>query len=238
MKSRGTSGRPIIEGADSWRESEGRRVFAQGARGGGTPPTSELRTEHAAEVVGEFDVPGARFEFREDERFGAFQVVVEAFQETGGGAFVDDVEGDLVVDGEGAVVEIDGADGGEDVVHDHDFAVVHRGQVLVHADAGFEEFAPARAGGGAAEAGVVDRGDDHIDFDAAFAGGEEHVDSEVVGDEVGLGDLDGFAGGGDGEEVGDAGVLGVFVTTAFVALGETVADAFGFGKIIRADEEA
>ena len=86
-----------------------------------------------------------------------------------GEAGVADREVDLVVEAEGTVVEVGGADDSPELVDDEDFGVNHGGLVLVDLGAGLEERAVAAAAGAAGEHVVgLAAGDEDADLDMAL----------------------------------------------------------------------
>lgn len=140
---------------------------------------------------------------------------------------VEDVEVGFVVEEEGAVVEIGGADGGEVVVHDEELAVHHGGGVLPDNGAGTVEFEEGGALGEAADCEVgVFAADDDLDAHPTAKGAQEGVEEIAVRNEVGVFEEDGLLGGVDGEQkAGSEGVSAVF-GGAEAEVGVHAADGF------------
>src|SRR4051812_36682595 len=92
---------------------------------------SELRAEQSADVVQQFHIRRTGFEFLPREWLGMRDIVGENLQILRCYLRIQHAERHLVVDAEGPVVEIGRANRHMDAVHDHAFAVVHRGLVEV-----------------------------------------------------------------------------------------------------------
>lgn len=165
-------------------------------------PASELGLEQQRQPLHGLFLQGAVGPFLIGDLPGALEVVLEHPGLPRGEDLVVDVEVGLVVEAEGAVVEVGRADRDQQLVHDHDLAVVHGGLVLMDLRAGLQQRAPTAAGGRTHGVGVDDfSGRDDADLHAAFECIGQGPGGELVGDKVGARQVNAASGRRDGQLV-------------------------------------
>ena len=133
---------------------------------------------------------------------GALEVMLERLRELAGEALVPDAQGDLVVELKRAVVEVDGADRRPGAVDAQRLRVQHRRLVLEHPHTRLEQLVVGRPACDPDE-GLVDvrPRDEDPHRDAALCRRAERLGERRPGDEVGGGELDRLARGGDRQVV-------------------------------------
>ncbi len=117
-----------------------------------------------------------------------------------GEAWVEHVHVRLVVQTQGAQVEITRADGDEGAVDDHQLHMVHRGFVFVDANPSLEQLGQMFVGRDPDDFLVdVFSGDDDLDFRAVFGGIDQFFAHKRIGQEGGVLDQEAFLRASDRE---------------------------------------
>src|ERR1700674_632144 len=176
---------------------------------------SELWTEPGEEVFPGLFAQGAVGPLLVGYSPRALQVVLEVGDLAQRELAVVDVQVRLVVQAEGAAVEIRRAHGSPQAVDHQHLAVVHRGLELVDLGARLQDRAPQRARGAAHEGGVrgLSRHDD-AHFDSAPERGAQALEREIVRDEISHREVDALSRGGDRQQVHEVHALRAAVRRA------------------------
>ena len=118
------------------------------------------------------------------------------------------------------------------MIHEQIFAVITRGLVFVKARPGFEQGLPARLADRADGMCVeVRSGRDNLHLHTAMQRLDQGAAAQVIGNEVGIGDANGLAGRGDGNEQHQPRAIGAFAGGAFEDLAGVIARGFELWKV-------